>query len=334
MTSGTTGTPKAVRLSARNVLSNADAITLALGIRPEDRAVASLPLHHSYGLSVLNSHLRSGACTVLTRDPPMTDAFWRSVLRHSVTSLAGVPLMYEGWWRTLGRLWPGSLRTATQAGGALRPELALAYAESARRFFTMYGQTEATARMSCLDLTSAPQHAGSVGTAIPGGGFTLTKSTEDGVGQVVYAGPNVMMGYACTREDLAGGDLMGGVLETGDVGTLQDGVLRLVGRTARFTKVAGRRISLDEFEEALGLGPTAVAVEHVGRIVLFRAGGWCEADHGRAERVALGFGVPSACIVLRSVDRIPTTAAQKADYARLADLARRATVIPPITGVR
>jgi acyl-CoA synthetase (AMP-forming)/AMP-acid ligase II len=302
-----------------------------LEVRQEDRAVASLPLHHSYGLSVLNSHLRSGACTVLTRDPPMTDAFWRSVLRYQVTSLAGVPLMYEGWWRTLSRFWPDSLRTATQAAGALRPALALEYARLAGRhdgrFFVMYGQTEATARMSCLDLTSAPQHAGTVGTAIPGGSFTTLPARaaagEGAVGQVVYSGPNVMMGYARTREDLAEGDLMGGVLATGDVGTLRDGVLRLVGRTARFIKVAGLRISLDEFEEALALGPTAVAVEHSGRIVLFAAGGWSDADRGRVERVAAGFGVPPACVALRSVDRIPTTPSQKVDYARLTDLAGR-----------
>lgn len=325
LTSGTVGTPKAVRLSARNVLSNAEAIGLALEIRAEDRAVASLPLHHSYGLSVLHSHLLAGACTVLTPEPPLTREFWRQVAQHRVTSLAGVPLMYEGWWRTLSRVWPASLRTATQAGGRLRPALARRYAELAARhqarFHVMYGQTEATARMSCLDLTGAPQHAGSVGPAVPGGRFRIAAATPGEAGQVVYEGPNVMMGYAHRREDLALGDEMGGVLRTGDLGTLRDGRLWLAGRISRITKVAGRRVSLDEFEEALDAGPAVAAAEHAGRIVLFAAGGWEDMARRRAEQVALRFGVPSSCVEFRAVDRIPTTPSRKTDYTRIGRLA-------------
>src|SRR5207244_3442012 len=117
-TSGSTGSPKFVRLTRSNVEANAASICAALKIRPVDRAITSLPIHYSYGLSVLNTHLHSGAGVVLTDEGLISPAFWETFRVQECTSFAGVPYSYQ----ILNRLDPDrlnvpSLDTMTQAGG-------------------------------------------------------------------------------------------------------------------------------------------------------------------------------------------------------------------------
>ncbi|MFM2152933.1 MAG: hypothetical protein RL199_1368, partial [Pseudomonadota bacterium] len=280
-TSGSTGDPKLVRLSHRNIVSNADAIATYLGIGPGERALQSLPLHYAYGLSVLNSHLRAGATVVLTQQSFLRPEFWALAGRHAGTSFAGVPYVYE----TLHRLRfePAkhpSIRMWTQAGGALNPELVTRFHEKATsagaRFVVMYGQTEATARMSWLSSDRLPAKAGAIGRAIPGGRLRLEPVPGDASQrELVYEGPNVMLGYALVPADLAKGDDLGGVLRTGDLGEQDgDGDFYIRGRLSRFAKLFGHRIGLDDLEreaERLFSVPCAV-VEHAGKLVLF-----CEA---------------------------------------------------------
>ena len=123
-TSGSTGSPKFVRLSYKNLLSNAESIVQYIGITPEDRAITSLPMSYSYGLSVVNSHLLAGASIVLTEKSVMQREFWDSFRQHNVTSLSGVPYTYQMLerMRFFGMHLP-SLRTLTQAGGQLSTEL-------------------------------------------------------------------------------------------------------------------------------------------------------------------------------------------------------------------
>ena len=125
------------------------------------------------------------------------------------------------------------------------------------RFFVMYGQTEATARIAYVPPDRLSEKLGSAGIAIPGGRLSIEPAgagTMDGpvTGEVVYEGPNVMLGYATGSGDLALGDELGGVLRTGDIGYLdEDGFLFLVGRSKRIAKVFGLRINLDEVEAAM-----------------------------------------------------------------------------------
>ncbi|MCG5214610.1 AMP-binding protein [Streptosporangium soli] len=312
MTSGTTGRPRAVRLSRINVSGNARDIVRALGMDAADRAVTSLPLHYCYGLSVLNSHLSCGAAVVLTDASPTGRRFLRLMAAEGVTAMAGVPLTYRALWPVLRREWPASLRSLTQAGGALPTAADYARLASARgaRFSVMYGQTEATARMSVLDTAAHPDAIGSVGRAIPGGRFRI----ED-TGEIVYEGPNVMLGYADTREDLARGDRLHGVLRTGDVGTLRDGFLYLDGRLKRIVKVAGRRINLDEVESALaGIGEVAVVGSPEGMTA------YCLADEARVRRhaatICAGLGIPPAYLRIQLTGSLPYTSTGKIDYQR------------------
>jgi len=322
MTSGSTGAPRAVCLSAANVTSNAHSIAEALDITEADRAITSLPLHYSYGLSVLNSHLARDASVVLTAESPTSRRFWRCFDRTRATAFAGVPLAYEALLPVLPHSWPASLRTLTQAGGALRPDVVRAYAGLAQdrsaRFFVMYGQTEATARMSVLDTGAHPEHIGSVGRAVPGGALRIDDT--GGAGEVVYEGPNVMLGYAASRADLALGDRLRGVLRTGDLGVLDaDGFLTLRGRIKRITKVAGRRIALDEVEQVLAsAGPVAVVADG-GQIAVFCA----EERLGlRAAVVDMcgALGVPPGSARVHVLPELPRTSSNKIDYPRLTAL--------------
>jgi acyl-coenzyme A synthetase/AMP-(fatty) acid ligase len=316
-TSGTTGSPKFVRLAARSVISNAKAIAEALGIGPGDRPIVSLPLHYSYGLSVLNSHLVAGARLLLTEEGVVGRRFWDLVRAGGCTSFAGVPYTYQVLARLdIDSLEVPTLSTMTQAGGKLADDLiALFHAKMARRggrFFVMYGQTEATARIAILPAHELPRKLGSVGKAIPGGVVAVD------AGEVVYRGPNVMMGYAMKGADLGRGDELGGVLRTGDLGRLDDeGFLYILGRAGRDVKLVGLRLNLDEVELMLRHhGPTAVTLSGETLIVHCEWGDDQVFTRPRQE-LAARLGLAVRLFRFRRVERLPTTSAGKIDYAEL-----------------
>jgi len=212
-TSGSTGSPKLVRLSAKNLQSNAAAIAEYLGLTREERAITVLPMNYTYGLSVINSHLHSGARILLTNAPVIQKPFWEFFHLQEATSLVGVPYTYAMYHRMgLFKMELPSLRYMTQAGGKLPAAMVKEFAQWARtrgiRFFVMYGQTEATARMSYLPPDRVIEKTASVGVAIPGGRFSILDAnnreiTQSGVdGELVYRGPNVSLGYAESRADL------------------------------------------------------------------------------------------------------------------------------------
>ncbi|QMU67202.1 AMP-binding protein [Streptacidiphilus sp. P02-A3a] len=325
LTSGSIGEPQGVRLSYANLMSNAKSISESLGITPADRAITSLPLHYSYGLSVLNSHLFSGASIVLAADSPTSRNFWRTFSSCGATTFAGVPLAYSALLRTLSRSWPQLLRTATQAGGPMPVELVRRYSglaqENGARFVVMYGQTEATARISCLDTVAEPEYIGSVGTAVPGGRLRIDPSEAGSIGgadgEVVYEGPNVMMGYATGRGDLATGDSLRGTLRTGDLGSIRDGRLYLTGRLKRVCKIASRRVSLDEFQDALTAQYGAAAVELGGVITLFHTGPDSPSLQAEVRRACDAFGISTAYVRLQDLAALPRTSAGKVDYQAL-----------------
>lgn len=252
-TSGSTGSPKLVRLSLENLQANAASICEYLKIDSTERPITSLPMAYSYGLSVLNSHLLSGACILMSSASFLQSAFWDFLRENDATSLAGVPYHYETMMRMrlLDRSLP-TLKTVTQAGGRLAPEhIAQVSALSRkydRRFFVMYGQTEATARISYVPPERLDDKIGSIGIAIPRGQL----SCDPDSGELLYAGPNVMLGYAESRPDLAKGDEMVGHLRTGDLARVdEEGYYYIVGRLKRFLKIFGKRFSLDEIEQLL-----------------------------------------------------------------------------------
>lgn len=258
-TSGSTGAAKSIRLSRTNIQSNAEAIAEYLGLTAADRAPTNLPLYYSYGMSVVTSHLQVGASLFVTPLTLLDAAFWEGFDRTGCTSFAAVPhvidMLEKSPFRTVER---PSLRYVTQAGGKLAADrvadLAQRSAAEGWRFFVMYGQTEASPRMAYLPPEQAAAHPDCIGRPIPGGAFTL--EDEDGnpvtapgeAGELVYRGPNVMMGYATGPADLARGPELDR-LKTGDMAMrTADGLYRITGRKSRFIKPFGLRISLDEVD--------------------------------------------------------------------------------------
>ena len=263
-TSGSTGSPKLVRQSYRNLRSNTESIIDCLGITEDERAITSLPMNYVYGLSVVNTHLYAGAALVLTRFNAYSPKFWKLFNEKGATSFAGVPFIYEMLLRlhVLTTRQLPTLRTMTQAGGKLSPELHEIFAEYAAEhhvnFVVMYGASEATARMGYLPPEMAVEKKGSMGIVIPGGRFELLGADgrviegTDEVGELIYYGDNVTLGYAKKGEDLALGDENRGRLATGDMAKRDgDGCYYIVGRKKRFVKLRGRRLSLDELERNL-----------------------------------------------------------------------------------
>ena len=198
----------------------------------------------------MHSHLLVGASIVLTDLSVADECFWTLARESGVTALAGVPHTFE----LLDRVGFATmdlphLRTVTQAGGRMDPHRVVELATLGRQrgfdLFVMYGQTEATARMAYLPPDLAAEHPTTVGVAVAGGSLEVVD------GEVVYCGPNVMLGYADSAADLALGRTVER-LHTGDLGRITDaGLLEITGRRSRVAKVLGHRVDLDHVERTL-----------------------------------------------------------------------------------
>ncbi len=323
-TSGSTGSPKMVRLSAANLGSNADAVAESLKLDDSDRGITSLGLSYSYGLSVLNSHLARGAGVVLTSASMTSPEFWDLVRRHEVTSLPCVPYSFDLLDRVgFADLDLPALRRVTAAGGRLAPDTALRYARlGAQRgwgLVVMYGQTEATARMSYLPAHMVEQHPGTVGRPIAGGRVRLTDVDPGGVGELVYEGPNVMLGYATSLKDLARGrDIT--ELRTGDLARITDGgLIEICGRTSRIAKVRGLRLALGDVERALEAeGVLASAVVLDDKLGVAIVGTDSAAYRAIIERAT---GLPASATHVATVESLP-----RLDTGKVDDRAVRALV--------
>lgn len=262
-TSGSTGSPKFVRQSYANLQSNAESIAAYLELDQQERPITTLPMNYTYGLSIINSHIQAGATILMTEYSMMHQEFWKFFKDEKATSFGGVPYTYEILKKIrFFKMDHPHLKTMTQAGGKLRPDLHREFAEYAqntgKKFVVMYGQTEATARMAYLPADKAIEKCGSMGRAIPGGKLWLKDEAGNQivkpniVGELIYEGPNVTLGYAETKTDLEKGDERGGRLETGDMARLdEDGFFYIVGRKKRFLKIFGNRVNLDEIEGLL-----------------------------------------------------------------------------------
>ncbi len=262
-TSGSTGSPKLVRQSYVNVLDNAKSIATYLELNEDERPITTLPMNYVYGISIINSHFLVGATILLTDKGLMQKEFWKFFKDECATSFGGVPYTYEMLDKLrFYRMELPSLKTMTQAGGKITPELhekfAKYAAEQGIKFIVMYGAAEATSRMGYLPPQMAVEKRGSMGIAIPGGKFTLVDAEGKEIreplvtGELVYEGKNVTLGYAECGDDLARGDERFGRLETGDMAQFDaDGYYYIVGRKKRFLKIYGNRVNLDEIDRLI-----------------------------------------------------------------------------------
>ncbi|WP_179285837.1 AMP-binding protein [Haematobacter missouriensis] len=335
-TSGSTGDPKLVRLSAENIDSNAQAIAEYLSLTPDDRAMTTLPLFYSYGLSVLNSYLAAGGSLVLTRHSVVEPGFWEDFRAGGATSLALVPHQFELLDRSpMAALEERGLRYVTQAGGRLSPDLVRRFAGRGKaagwQLFLMYGQTEAAPRISYVPPDALPGAADTIGRPIPGGRLRVFDGEREILhpgeeGELVYDGPNVMMGYAAARKDLARGPEVT-ELRTGDMAQMTgDGFFRITGRLKRFVKLFGLRLSLDRIEALLReKGIVAHAVAHQDQLVLLLPGNQGAAGQEAARRVvAAEYQLPPSVVHTHPLVEVPLLPSGKIDQRALTRIAAEA----------
>ncbi len=327
-TSGSTGSPKLVRQSYKNISSNAEAIAKYLDLTETEKPITTLPMSYTYGLSIINSHLLAGSAILLTSKTLMENGFWGFFKEQGATSFGGVTYTYEILKKLrFFKMELPSLKTMTQAGGKLTPELTKEFAEFAEskniRFFVMYGQTEATARMSYLPHQCALSKCGSMGIAIPGGEFSLIDDNgnvidmPDTVGELVYKGSNVTLGYAECGEDLIKSDERGGVLVTGDLAKRDsDGFYYITGRRNRFIKLYGNRINLDEAEQLIkAIIPDCACAGQDDHMLIYITEAGREQDV--RQFISGKTGINSAAFEVKVIAEIPKNEAGKTVYVKL-----------------
>lgn len=324
-TSGTTGSPKLVKLTEENLRSNAESIAEYLKITEKERAITSLPMYYSFGMSVINSHLIKGATLLLTDKAVIQRDFLNFLRDGKATSIAGVPYTYEMLRRLrFLKMDLPELKTMIQAGGKLNANIVKEYVEAAqatgKEFIVMYGQTEAAPRMSYLPFDKAIEKYASIGIAIPGGKLSVRDvndqliMTSETDGELIYEGPNVCMGYAECIEDLAKGDENHGVLHTGDVARFDsEGYFYITGRMKRFVKVWGNRCNLDATEQLVKAISTSCACVGVDdKITVFVT------EDGLEEKIKSYLvdktGLNIRAFDVKVVETIPTLPSGKLDY--------------------
>jgi long-chain acyl-CoA synthetase len=329
-TSGTTGSPKLVRLSYKNLLSNASSISEYLLINKNHRAISSLPMNYSFGLSIINSHLFAGASILMTTESITQRRFWDLFNDFKITSFSGVPYTFEILKKfKLLQINLPSLKMMTQAGGKLSNELTKYFIEFSKNlkvdFFIMYGQTEGTARLSYLQPELISEKMGSIGKPISNGKFYIideigNRITKSGLsGELIYEGPNVMLGYAENRLDLEKGDENNQILKTGDIAYFdEDGFYFIVGRIKRFVKLFGNRVNLDDIEHLLkGNGIESACVGRDNYLIVYIL----DSKHTSLTKDFLftKLGIHFSVFEIRLINSIPKNASGKTLYSKLSD---------------
>lgn len=317
-TSGTTGSPKFVKLSEENLLQNALSIAAYLPISGTDVTPLNLPVYYSYGLSVLTSNALKGGIIVCSDTDVLNRDFWQKMDTYGYTSIAGVPFVYEMLDRIgfTKKTYP-SLKYFTQAGGKLQEPLIRKMADYAAekniRFYVMYGQTEATARMSYLPPEKINDKIASIGIAIPNGRLVIeTESSE-----LLYSGPNVFGGYVSHPDNLSS-FTQEEWLHTGDLARVDDdGYYYITGRLKRFVKLFGNRINLDEVEsliaEEFEQPVKCIGIEDKKIILAGDSKNW---DIGEAAKfVVATLKLHPTTVKTLVIDAIPLTANGKPDYS-------------------
>ena len=328
-TSGTTGSPKFVKLSQDNLVQNALSILDYLPVNNKDVTPLNLPLFYSYGLSVFTTNSIAGGQIVCGNRDVVQKEFWEDMERYGYTSVAGVPYVYEMLHRIgFNRKEYPSLRYMTQAGGKLNGTLIQSFGEYLtdrnKQFFVMYGQTEATARMAYMPPQDLLTKNGAIGMPIKGGQFTLAPDTNE----LLYSGPNVFGGYATSAVDLATFERLP-VLHTGDVARCdEDGYYYITGRLKRFVKLFGTRINLDEVETILkqemqGETFACIGVEDKHLLVLHRQAGL--EDNYIRSLLAKKLGLHPTAFKVQKIEVFPLTPNGKLDYT-----AMQQTTIPQV----
>lgn len=328
-TSGSTGSPKLVRHNYKNVEANARNVAAAFKLDESERAMVSLPINFTQGLSTLCSNLYVGATVLLPTAGLMQREFWDFMKSQQATSFTGVPYSYEILDKLrFTRMALPDLKIINQGGGrlsdAMFQKLSEYASQTGKSFIATYGSTETTSRMAYLPPEVASDKCGSIGVAMPEGQIRLVDEdgsliTEtDTVGEVVYSGPNVTLGYAECAADLTKGDERNGVYHTGDVAWRDaDGCHYIVGRKKRFLKLFGYRVGLDECERMLKMefGPECACVGTDKKLIAYTT--YQDEKDTMKKFLAQKTGIFTTAFEVRVLDSIPKNDAGKTLYSQL-----------------
>jgi acyl-coenzyme A synthetase/AMP-(fatty) acid ligase len=349
-TSGSTGKPRGVIHTFRNIAANTRSIVEYLRLGPDERAMAILPFHYTYGKSILQTHLYAGGSLFVDNRFMYPRTVMEAIGTERCTSFAGVPATYEILRREvdLRQIPMSSLRYVTQAGGAMRPDT-VRWAREAfapARLFVMYGQTEATARLSFLPPERGPEKTGSIGIPIPGVELRVVDDAgapvpHGQVGHLVARGDNVTPGYLDAPEETAA-ILRGGWLWTGDLARCdEDGFFWVVGRRDELLKIGGHRVSVNEIETLLlehpavrdaavvGIDDPLQGTIAVAYVVAASPSGELDGELRRMCRDRGGpHKVPARLVFVDAVPRNPSGKALKAQLVARARAEREGTVTP------
>jgi acyl-CoA synthetase (AMP-forming)/AMP-acid ligase II len=334
-TSGSTGTPRLVMVSHGNLRSNTEAIIRSQRLPRGETAMLVMPISYCFGASVMHTHLFVGGSVVFDSRFMFPDKVLHALNTYNCATFAGVPFVYDVLLRrsNLKSIPIPGLHRFLQAGGALAPESVREWCRivPTAEFFLMYGQTEATARISCASVARLSDKLGSAGLLLDNlevriaheGGRALPKGQ---IGEIQVRGPSVCCGYF---EDPEGTDqkFRGGWLKTGDLACCDDdGYLWIKGRTEEFVKIRGRRVSIAEVESRIGTisGVTdcaAIGVKHpdqgesLALLVVAE-----DSEDLLTERIRQVFPPHWTGAVLKYVNELPRTANGKISRSRLATL--------------
>jgi len=273
-TSGSMGSVKFAKISKENITENTNSIIKYLKITSKEKAITNMPFNYSYMLSVINTHIQIGASIFVTNESMLQKQFWNDFKINKISSFNGVPYHYDILIKLgLKNIYNDNIKLFTQAGGKMNIEnkkLILDFLKRKKaKFITMYGQTEASPRISYLEPKYNFIKLGSIGKPIPKckmwientNGKKVDKPSE--IGELVFKGKNVFMGYAKNIRDLKKPDANKGLLKTGDLAFVDnDGFFYLAGRKSRFIKIFGRRFSLDEIEERMQKKAISIACKN------------------------------------------------------------------------
>ena len=257
-TSGTTGNPKMVRLSLQNLNENTKSIIKSLNIKKTDTTITTMPMSYSYGLSIINTFLSKSAKIIVSKDSIASKNFWKYFNQYNISNLNGVPKFYE----FLNKLRfeninKDSLRFITQAGGNLDLKYKKYLYKLSKKnkfiFYIMYGLTEASPRVSVLNVNENNNKINSVGKPIEGVNIKINSKTKNSKkGLIEIHGKNICLGYSEKLYDLKKSDENNSKLISGYIGFLdKDKFLYIFKRKSRISKIFGLRINLDDMEEKL-----------------------------------------------------------------------------------
>lgn len=272
-TSGTTGEPNGVMLSHNNLASNTVSVVKYLKLTEKDRIMAVLPFFYSYGNSLLLTHFAVGGSIVVNQNFLYPNVILDEMVEEKVTGFSGVPSTFAILLnRSAIRNYKFSdLRYVTQAGGAMAPKFAQKLKEILpdTDIYIMYGQTEASARLSYLEPKELFRKTGSIGKAIPGVDLKVLNNSGNPVkvgevGEIVAQGDNIMVGY-WEQQEKTNQVLKNKRLWTGDLAKKdEEGFIYLVSRKSDIIKSGAHRIGPKEIEEVILECPAVHEVAVVG----------------------------------------------------------------------